>query len=239
MAEAFGVLLSDGDEPPVVRTRSRAELVYESLRDAISDGRIAAGERVREEEVARNLGVSRTPVREALQRLQHRGLLSFGPTRGLAVAQLSHQQVVELYAMREILEGSAARFAAQHATPDEIAILYQLQDQLRAAEGDDLLRRNLDRRFHKVIYEAAHNRYLMQMLDSMLDSFALLHSTTLRLPHRQRNSDDERQRVIAAIEKHDANRAEKAAREHILQAQRTRFERGSLELSVKLRLPLV
>jgi DNA-binding GntR family transcriptional regulator len=239
MAEAFRAEISDDGEPPVVRTRSRAELVYENLRDAISDGRIAAGERMREEEVARNLGVSRTPVREALQRLQQRGLLSFGPTRGLVVAQLSHEQVVELYAMREILEGSAARFAAQHATPEEIAILHQLQDQLRTAEGDDLLRKSLDRRFHQAIYEAAHNRYLMQMLDSMLDSFALLHSTTLRLPHRQRNSDEERQRIIAAIERHDANRAEKAAREHILQAQRTRFESGGLEGGAILRLPLV
>jgi DNA-binding GntR family transcriptional regulator len=239
MAEAFRAEISDDGEPAVVRTRSRADVVYESLRDAISDGRIAGGERVREEEVARNLGVSRTPVREALQRLQQRGLLSFGPARGLVVAQLSHEQVVELYAMREILEGSAARFAAQHATPQEIANLHRLQDQLRASEGDDLLHKNLDRRFHQAIYEAAHNRYLMQMLDSMLDSFALLHSTTLRLPHRQRNSDEERGRIIAAIEKHDANRAEKAAREHILQAQRTRFESGSLEPGVMLRLPLV
>src|SRR5690349_20500781 len=114
-----------------LRTRSRADFVYESLRDAVSEGRIAKGERVREEEIARNLGVSRTPVREALQRLQQRGLLVFGPGRGLVVAELSQQQVIELYSMREILEGSAARFAAQHATEHEIAILYRLQEELK------------------------------------------------------------------------------------------------------------
>src|SRR5215213_2198226 len=97
-----------GDEA-ALRTRSRADFVYESLRDAISDGRIAVGERVREEEVARSLGVSRTPVREALRRLQIRGLLVIFAGRGLVVAKLSQQQIVELYAMREILEGSAAR----------------------------------------------------------------------------------------------------------------------------------
>src|SRR6476661_5280826 len=118
-----------------LRTRSRADFVYDSLRDAISDGRIAGGERVREEEVARNLGVSRTPVREALQRLQQRGLLALGAGRGLVVAQLSQQQVVELYAMREILEGSAARFAAKHATAAEIEILYQLQEELKTADA--------------------------------------------------------------------------------------------------------
>src|ERR1041384_4392839 len=106
-----------------LRTRSRADFVYESLRDAIWDGRIARGERVREEEIARNLGVSRTPVREALQRLQQRGLLVFGAGRGLTVASLRRHRVVELYAMRRILEGSAARFAAQHATADEIEML--------------------------------------------------------------------------------------------------------------------
>ena len=207
-----------------LRTRSRADFVYESLRDAISDGRIAAGERVREEEVARNLGVSRTPVREALQRLQQRGLLVLGAGRGLVVAQLSQQQIIELYAMRQILEGSAARFAATHATPAEIAFLYQLQEELKAAEGNPLLHANLNRQFHQAIYEAAHNRYLMQTLDSLLDSFALLRSTTFRLPHRQRNSHEERRRIIAAIENRDQDLAEKEAREHILQAQRTRFE---------------
>src|SRR4051794_258765 len=206
------------------RTRSRGDFVYESLRDAISDGRIAGGERVREEDVARNLGVSRTPVREALQRLQQRGILILGPGRGLVVAQLSHEQVVELYAMREILEGSAARFAAMQATPAEIATLYQLQDELRTAIDDDMLHITLNRRFHQAIYEAAHNRYLMQTLESLHDSFALLRSSTFRLPHRQRNSDEERHRIIAAIEKRDPELAEKEAREHILQAQRTRFE---------------
>jgi DNA-binding GntR family transcriptional regulator len=237
MAEGSEARPFDIFDPSVPRTRSRADFVYESLRDAISDGRIAGGERVREEEVARNLGVSRTPVREALQRLQQRGILILGPGRGLVVAQLSHEQVVELYAMREILEGSAARFAAEHATTAEIATLYQLQEQLRTAEGDDMLHITLNRRFHQAIYEAAHNRYLMQTLESLHDSFALLRSSTFRLPHRQRNSDEERHRIIAAIERRDPELAEKEAREHILQAQRTRFESpaGSLGSDVTVR----
>ena len=94
---------------------SRPEQVYLRLRDLIVQGLLAPGSRVVETEVASRLGVSRTPVREALQRLQQRGLLVLGSGRGLVVAHLSQQQVVELYAMREILEGSAARFAARHA----------------------------------------------------------------------------------------------------------------------------
>src|SRR5215468_11463780 len=115
----------------MLRTGSRADFVFETLRDAIWDGRIARGVRIREEEIARNLGVSRTPVREALQRLQQRGLLVVGAGRGLVVNELRRDQVIELYAMREILEGSSARFAAQHATEDEIAMLHRLQRELR------------------------------------------------------------------------------------------------------------
>src|SRR4051794_463256 len=173
-------------------SRSRADFVYESLRDAIADGRIPGGERVREEDVARNLGVSRTPVREALQRLQQRGLLEPGPARGFMVVELGHDEVIELYAMRETLEGLAARFAARHATSAEIAALYDLQEQLRSAEGDPERHGMLDRSFHQAIYEAAHNRYLMKTLESLQDSFALLRSATMRLPHRQRDSHEER-----------------------------------------------
>src|SRR5712671_2499949 len=118
----------------MLRTGSRADFVFESLRDAIWDGRIGRGVRVREEEIARNMGVSRTPVREALQRLQQRGLLVLGNGRGLTVASLSQHQVLQLNAMREILQGSAARFAAQHATAPEIGLLWRLQKELFNAE---------------------------------------------------------------------------------------------------------
>jgi DNA-binding GntR family transcriptional regulator len=207
-----------------LRTRSRADFVYDSLRDAIWEGRIARGERVREEEIARILGVSRTPVREALQRLQRRGLLVTGPGRGLIVAELSKREVIELYAMREILEGSAARFAAQRAMRPEIDILYRLQRDLADAPDDALVLVKLNRRFHQAIYDAAHNQYLTQTLDTLHDSMALLHSTTFRAPNRRRESDEEHRRIVSAIERHDADAAEAIAREHIRQAQRTRFE---------------
>ncbi len=216
---AFAAISADD-----LRTRSRADFVYDSLRDAIWEGRIARGERVREEEVARSLGVSRTPVREALQRLQRRGLLVSGLGRGLIVAELSKREVIELYAMREILEGSAARFAAQHAARPEIDILYRLQRDLADAPDDALLLVKLNRRFHQAIYDAAHNQYLTQTLDALHDSMALLHSTTFRAPNRRRESDEEHRRIVAAIERHDADEAEAIAREHIRQAQRTRFE---------------
>src|SRR6185436_4009791 len=153
--------------PDALRNVSRSEFVFTSLRDAIWEGRFAPGERIAEEEIAHSLGVSRTPVRDALRRLQERGMLAVGASRSLVVAELSKQQVLELYAMREILEGSAARFAAQHATATEIEILYRLQRELAQAGADDpLVLLNLNRRLHQAIYEAAHNQYLLATLNS-------------------------------------------------------------------------
>jgi DNA-binding GntR family transcriptional regulator len=213
----------------MLRTQSRGDFVFESLRDAIWDGRIGRGERVREEEIARHLGVSRTPVREALQRLQQRGLLVVGAGRGLVVNELRHDQVIELYAMREIMEGSSARFAAQHASEDEIAILHRLQRELRNVKNDAGALVMLNRRFHQAIYHAAHNQYLMQTLELMHDSFALLNHTTFRMPKRK-ESDEEHLAILKAIEKRDPDRAEQAARAHIRNAQRTRFESGVMGL---------
>lgn len=222
--EAQRLTILDED---ALRTRSRADVVFESLRDAIWTGRIVAGERVREEEIARHLGVSRTPVREALQRLQQRGLLIVG-SRGLIVSQLRSSQVLELYAMREILEGSAARLAAQHATDIEIAVLHRLQWELEQVGDDANAVVMLNRRFHQAIYDAAHNQYLMQTLDVLNDSLALLNNTTFRMPKR-RETDNEHKSIVAAIEKRDPDQAESLARSHIRNAQHTRFESHAVE----------
>jgi DNA-binding GntR family transcriptional regulator len=205
-------------------TGSRADFVYHSLRNAIWEGRFSQGERIREEDVAQSLGVSRTPVREALQRLQRRGLLVVRPGRGLAVAQLSNRQIFDLYAMREILEGSAARFAAQHATESETAVVYQLQKQL-SKEGHNLLALvTLNRRFHQQIYEASHNQYLLDMLEVLNDSMALLQNLTVQMPSRHGESDIEHLSIVRAIEERDADAAERAARRHIQQAHKYRLE---------------
>ena len=94
---------------------SRGEFVYQSLLEAIRHGRLRQGERIREDEISDLLKVSRTPVREALHKMEIRGLLNFAAGGRLFVATLSREKIVELYAIRELLEGGAARFAAQHS----------------------------------------------------------------------------------------------------------------------------
>ncbi len=203
--------------------RSRSEFVFASLRDAIWEGKFAPGERIPEEEIARSLGVSRTPVRDALRRLQERGMLAVGAGRSLVVAELSKQQVLELYAMREILEGSAARFAARHANEAEIDMLHRLLAEFDKHGDDARMLVSLNRRFHGAICEAAHNRYLSATLDGMHDALALLHSNTFRVPNRRSESDAEHARIVQAIERRDPDAAESAARDHVRAAQRTRF----------------
>jgi len=99
-----------------------------------------------------------TPVREALNRLSARGLLEVAPGRGLVVTRLDRQQIMEIYALREVLEGTAARLAAQHASPSEIEQLSVVLGQFIASAGDLEKLRRFNRLFRQAIYEASHNR---------------------------------------------------------------------------------
>src|SRR3954464_13201192 len=102
------------------RYASRSDLVYRKLREAIETGDLKPGQRVMEVEVAAWLDVSRTPVREALRKLEAEGMLAMEPRAGLVVASLTRQAMMELYVMREVLEGTAARLCARHASDVEL-----------------------------------------------------------------------------------------------------------------------
>jgi len=212
-----------------LRNISRADYVFRTLRDAIREGRLKQGERLREEDVAQRLGVSRTPVREALRQLAARGLVADAPGRGLLVVELSKRQVSELYAMRRMLEGAAARFAAQHASAGEAEMLRRLAAECRDARGPaKMAQRN--RAFHQAIYEAAHNRYLQRALDDLGNALALLPGTTFGQRGRAATAYAEHRAIADAIAGRDADAAEAAARDHIAAAERLRW-RMMFELS--------
>lgn len=201
----------------------RGEQVYLKLRDEIHAGKLKPGEKVRETEVANWYGVSRTPVREALRRLESDGLLVFAPWRGVVVAELDQQQVIELYAMRQVLEGTAARLAAQHAAESEIDALRALLER-EANVGDDFEKMAaFNRQLHQALYSAAHNRYLLGALNALRDSLALLRSTTYSNPGRIAAGHREHIAIIEAIARRDADSADTAARKHIASAERLRL----------------
>ncbi len=197
---------------------SRAEYAYKMLLDAIHEQKLKPGERVREDEVSRMLGISRTPVRQALQKLQTRGLLTQAPGRGLLVAELDRQQIVELYAMRELLEGAAARLAAQHAGPSDISAMRRVLQEFRKAAPDARKLARINRLFHATIHEAAHNRYLSQSLDDFNDTLALLRGTTFSVKGRWKGELAENNDLVDAIERRDAEAAERAARQNMRNA---------------------
>jgi DNA-binding GntR family transcriptional regulator len=203
---------------------SLGEYAYERLRAQIREGALPPGARVREAELAEKLEISRTPVREALRRLEADGLLAFEPHRGMVVVQLDHQSVMELYAMREALEGTAAGLAAQHASDAEIAVLLDMLAR-EADLFDDperLAQHNLQ--FHQVLFRSAHNRYLLKTANALRDSMALMRGTTMAVPGRAETAHGEHRSLTAAIKARDPEAAERAARRHINNAQRARLK---------------
>ncbi len=197
--------------------------VYQLILDAIDGGELPGGARLIETELAERFGVSRTPVREALKRLEAQGVAA-AQGRRLVVASLDHDQLGELYEVRGVVEGLAARLAARHAAPEEIAVLRGMVEADRALAGrpGELARAN--KRFHRQMHRASHNRYLDQMLQGMRRSLALLSTTSLSAPGRGAESVAEHDAIIRAIEARDEDAADVAARRHISNAYVSRLK---------------
>lgn len=201
-----------------------SEAVFRSLCQALRTGVYRPGDRLREEEVAQRFKVSRTPVREALGRLMAKGFVEPAGRRGLVVRSLSTADVLELYAMREILEGAAARLAAQHASQSEIDALVDLEQAFEARANDPAEMARLNRAFHEMIFRSARNRYLDSALQELQDGIALLGATTFSIEGRPSTAAEEHRALIDAIAARDADRAESIARVHIREALRSRLK---------------
>jgi DNA-binding GntR family transcriptional regulator len=213
--QKFSVVLDGSDSLP--------DFVYGKLRSAIRNQELKPGDRLREVELAERLGVSRTPVREALKRLEADGLTQVAPPRGFVVTELTHRRVMELYAMREILAGVAARFAAEQAAPMEIQTLQELvarqgtaKDAISAARLNDHLR--------EAITSAAHNEFLTRATNSLNDALELLGTTTYSMPGRIESGWKENKKIVEAIARRNGTVAEEAARLHVRNAAKLRVQ---------------
>ena len=199
---------------------------YGLILEAIDDGLYKPGDRMVESELAERFGVSRTPIREALQRLETQSLLS-RDGRSLIVASLDHNQLAELYAVRAELEGLAARLAAQHAAPEEVRVLREMVEEDRAMIGNPAALARTNRRFHKQVHLASHNRYLVQQLDLVHRTMALLATTSLAVEGRSEMAIAEHEAIVNAIEARDGEAAAEALRKHISSAFATRLRLDS------------
>jgi DNA-binding GntR family transcriptional regulator len=207
------------DKPP-------AQDAYSLILDAIDSGIYRPGSRLVESELAERFGMSRTPIREALQRLETQSLLT-RDGRSLIVASLDHNQLAELYVVRGTLEGLAARLAARHATPEEVGVLRDMLEADRALVNDPRALSRANRRFHKQIHLASHNRFLVQQLDLVHRSMALLATSSIAAEGRSRDTLAEHAEIVRAIESGDGEAADRALRDHISKAFVTRLKQDA------------
>lgn len=192
-----------------------AEAVYQALRRGIIDGNLAPGERLRSEALANEMRVSRTPVREALRKLEAEGLVAQKGSR-LVVRAFSERDLTEQFYVREALEGMAARLAAENATSAEINEIRELLEDMEVvrARGDIGALRRLTGEFHQLVCHASHNNRLLQSLQVLLDYVRQMQTSTLYNEGRAAQALEEHRALLSAIEARDSDRAERLAREH-------------------------
>ncbi|MBZ0128418.1 MAG: GntR family transcriptional regulator [Rhodobacteraceae bacterium] len=205
---------------------------YALILDAIDTGLYVPGDRLVESELADRFGVSRTPIREALQRLETQSMLT-RTGRSLIVASLDHNQLAELYVVRSELEGLAARLAAQHASPEEVRVLYGMVDHDMGLVDDPQRLSRANRRFHKQLHLASHNRYLIDQLDLVHRSMALLATTSLAADGRGVQALEEHRAIVRAIEASDGDAAAEALKRHLSFAFETRLKLDAGEVAAK------
>ena len=209
--------------------RQQNKDAYSLILDAIDIGIYKPGDRLVESDLADSFGVSRTPIREALQRLETQSLLT-RDGRSLIVSSLDHSQMAELYIVRAELEGLAASLAAKHATGEEVKVLQDMVNSDRKIIADPSALAKSNRRFHKQIHLASHNRFLIKQLDLVHRSMALMATTSLAADGRGPVAVEEHQAIVTAISKGDSEEASEKLRDHISIAFITRLKEDSLKV---------
>lgn len=187
---------------------------YRRLLDEIRDGALLPGARLRETDLADRLGISRTPVREAIRQLEADGLVVHLPRQGATIRRLDHAEVVELYEMRTVLEGTAARLAARAASDIELAELTALNAEMAEAPAGPQAR-ELNRQFHRTLFDAARNRFLIKSMSVLQKTLLILGPTTLGEPARAVSAVEEHDAVLAALLARDGAAADAAMRLHV------------------------
>lgn len=199
---------------------SLEEKVYLSLEEQIISQKLRPGEAVTEMKLSRELGVSRTPVREALQRLDREGLIKLIPNKGAVVLGISEQDLIDIYKIRMRLEGLAARIAAEKK--DE-ALCHELSDNVDLtgfymAKGDIEKVKNLDSEFHDIIYRCCESRMLGKTLSELHRYIASYRKLSLAVSGRIDRSLAEHKEIYDAIAKGNADAADALMSEHVERA---------------------
>ena len=195
--------------------------VFQKLRDDILKGEYRENEELRESTIGKKLGVSRTPVREALRQLELEGLVKIIPNKGAYVTGITGKDVKDIYVIRSLLEGLCARWATKHITEEQIEkleenlLLSEFHAQKNQKETPDQVV-ELDGKFHEVLYEASNSRVLEHVLSDFHKYVQMARQASVGREHRVEKSIQEHREILEAIKAKDTKRAEQLANEHIL-----------------------
>lgn len=200
---------------------SASARVYKHIRDGILSGKYKRGEELREQSLGDELGVSRTPVREALRQLDLEGLISIIPNKGAFVEGVSVEDIRDIYEIRALLEGLCAKWAAVNITEEELAEMEEniYLTQFHEQKGNSKQLVLLDNRFHELLYEASKSKELMKVLKEYHEYVGRVRSVTLGETARAKNSTMEHRQICEAIKNHDADLAQKCAKQHIINSK--------------------
>ena len=211
-----------------------SEQVFESLQEAIVLGELMPGEKIRESELAKRYNISRGPLRDALRRLEARRLVTNTPNAGARVVELSTQQLIELYQVREALEGMTCRLAAQNMTENDIQELSDLLDkheqEIQLKEGSEYFKQEGDLDFHFRIAKGSKNELLRTTLCE--DHYQLMRLYRYKFANRQGRPNKaltEHRLILEAIKDRDGELAELLMRRHIRNARKS-FEKYIQEM---------
>ncbi len=223
----------DADEPTALRrlwqehvgAGAAADAAYATLREAILVGQLRPGDRLAEEQLAGEFGISRTPIREAIFRLEAERFATRQVRRGLVVRAIPEEQVLEVFTVWAALDQLAASTAAQSATAPERARLRWINEQIeaRTRQVGHASIVELTMQFHEALSECAHNSVLLQMVRQLHDSARRFGETTFSLPGRPSVAIAEHRAILEAIDSGDADLAGRLAAEHITNAREARI----------------
>lgn len=230
-------MASDGEDAAVATDKLEAlwqrrdpgspssDAVHATLREAILSGVLRPGARLAEEELASRFKVSRTPVREAILRLEVERLAERRSRRGLVVATISPEEILDLYVVRQAVDSHAAYLAAQHASPLERQRLERTHERMVQSldRGELVELAQLNLQFHEAIGQAAHSRLLLQYMVDVHHRVRRFVTTTFAYGDRARTALEEHRQLIDAINARDANRAHDIAHAHMGRALEIRI----------------
>lgn len=201
----------------VSKRKSLREEVYESLRKSILHGRLKAGQRLIEETIAHQVGISRTPVREAFHKLERDDLVTRLLKGGFAVREFTKEDVEEIFGIRSALESYAAYLVTLHITPEKISTLEkkinESEQALKNGEDDKVVQ--LHTEFHDMLYKSCKSKKLIEMINNFRDYFYRYRSALLHIEHGMITSIADHRRMLEAMKKKNPRLVERLVRSHL------------------------